>query len=316
MSDHLDYIRIKNLEDADTEVFQGIASSISGGGGGIPLPPPVEQPISIPQPYTPPIEPTAPGEKPVTQAEKKAFDLKSAWAAQQRLINTLINYLSSLSPGDNTDARGIVSDYIALLEATKAFSPSLDAFSINREALSELHLIWDTLDRQPSVEEIEWSRNLITIGDTLETWVCNAIDAHTSTLVARAALDEATTPEAQAAAQTTLGLAEADETRISSDLPAVIIPNLPDLVKGIIAVFAGNWSLALGVLVRIVVKIGVSAIIRFLKRKLMLPPPGENIDKTDIKKIISALEDIALKDAVIKYGDNAEFHAKGQLLLY
>ena len=126
MSDHLDFIRIKNLEDADTEIFQGLGSSsgVTGSIGGVVT----EPPIALPPPFSQPIEPIAPGEKPVTSIEKKAFDMKAAWSAQQRVTGAIINFLSSLEPGENTDAGNIVNDYISLLDATKSFSASLRRF--------------------------------------------------------------------------------------------------------------------------------------------------------------------------------------------
>jgi hypothetical protein len=123
---HAEFIRIRNLEDSKTEVLEGIGvgTSSANGGGGIPSAP---------------------------VAQKAAIDLKATWAAQQKLTATLVNFLSSLDPGLNTDFSNILTDYIRLLD-------------------SELPIIWKTIDREPSKEMVKFINDGATLGDDLEAW--------------------------------------------------------------------------------------------------------------------------------------------------
>ena len=328
MSDHLDLIRIKNLEDADTEIFQGLGSS-GGGGGGIPAP--GQPPISLPPEFTKPIEQITPGGQPVTSGEKKAFDMKAAWSAQQRVTGAIINFLSSLEPGENTDAGNIVNDYISLLDATKSFSASLDAFEVNRSALSELPMIWDTLNRQPSKDVTKWIDDAETWGQSLATWwedglgalydkneALNAIDA------AKALLADATTEGEVSAAESALSTAEGNlaaaeilVTAAQGELPGdgdSPMPGLIELITIARALMTGNFVLVAIVLLKIAIPLGIDFIVKWIGGKLpnRKTPPTQD----ELHKIAEAIQDVALKDTIIKFGDNASLHIKGQLLEY
>lgn len=321
---HEDFIRIRNLEEADTECFQGIGAAISINAGGTLPTPAAPTPLT---PETPPLEPLAPGEKPVTPAEKKAFDLKNAWAAQQKLTGTLINFLSELEAGADTDAGNIVTDYIRLLEATKSFSASLDAFNVNRDALAELPMIWHTLDRQPSKDMVKFVEEADAYAGKLETWFENgltalydrdtaieAIDAAKTLL--SAANTEAETTAAQAAldaANAQLTTAEGEMTANESQLPVETLPQkMVALMVLARAVMTGNWMLVGVTLVRIVVPLLIDYLAKWISGKL----PGKQPTPQDLQPIVDALRDIALKDATIKFGDNAALHLQARLLEY
>jgi len=327
ITDHLDFIRIRNLEDADSEVFEGIGGGVSTTPGGTApggtLPTPIDTPVSLP------VEPVTPGGPPVTPAEKKAFDLKSAWTAQQALTGTLINFLSALEPGANTDAGNLVTDYIRLLEATKGFSASLDAFGINRDALAELPMIWATLNRQPSKELTNWIKDADTWGKSLETWFKDGIGALYDRDAAQADIDAANallasaqTEEEVAAANAALTAANAKMTAASGEMAAAAgelpgnaaspIPGLVELITIARAMMTGDFVLVGIVLIRIAVPLGIDWLVKWIGGKL----PGKKPTEQDVQPIVDALRDLALKDTRIRFGDHFEIYEKAEILQY
>lgn len=322
---HEDYIRIYNLEGPQTEVFRGLVargSSVTSGGSGGTVPTPTEG-----EPVTPPLEPIAPGEKPVTPAEKKAFDLKAAWTAQQKLTGTIINFLSALDPGKNTDAGNIITDYVSLLDAAKQFSPSLEAFGVSRDALGQLPGIWDTLNRQPSKEEVEFVQAADSYATALETWfhggltaLYNKETAETAIAAAQAALSAANTDAEAVAAQAALNAANAQldtaEGSMAANESQLPVETLPQKMVALMvlarAVMTGNWPLVGVTLIRIVVPLAIDYLARWIGGKL----PGKKPTTTDLQPIVDALRDLALKSTTIQFGDNSALHVDAELLEY
>jgi hypothetical protein len=322
---HSEYIRIRNLEDSKLECFTGLWNDAyatnggaGGGGGGNSI---------VPGAPAQPIEPISPGEIPVTPAEKKAFDLKAAWTAQQKLIGTLVNFLSSLEPGANTEAGNLVADYAHLLETTKSFSASLDAFQVNREALAELPVILNAIDRKPSKELIAFDEKTDDLFTKFNTWIDAGMSALYTKETAQAAVDAA---KLQLAAATTEGevttaeaelltseaeLAAADNAVLAADsqLPAVI-PIIDTLdISLLIGAIATLNPAAIAVIVgKIILKTLLSFLIRWVEGKLT----GKKPAVADLQPIVDALRDIAIQEKTISFGDNASLHTKAEVLQF
>jgi len=322
---HEDFIRVRNLEDSDTECFQGFGCFSSGdGGGSLPTAPGLP---GIPAfPGEPPMAPISPGGAPVTQSEKKAFDLKNAWKAQQKLTGTMIDFLDGLDPGDNIAVGNLIADYLGLLEATKGFSASLDAFQVSRDALAEFPQILRAIDRKPSAELIQLDKDTDDLFKKFSSWLDAGMEAlygketaQTKVEAAKQQLAAATSDEEVMAANAAIETANAElftaeEAAAAADrqLPAVIpiidtldisllIGAIATLNPAAIAVFAGKFLL----------KTLLNIIIRWVEGKLTGRKPTQ-----DLQPIVDALRDLALQDATIKFGDNAALHIKAALLEY
>lgn len=306
MSDHLDYIRIRGLIDSETESFQG-----SGAYG----------------------EPIAPIKTKPTLAEQKQeiIDLKALWEAQQKFTANLIGYLNSLDPQSNSDFGSLVSDYAGILSACANMTASMDALRLQASALEALPVLWKTIDRQPSEEVTKWIETADTWGKNLEKWFEDGIaalyakdEALDAIDAAKALLADAKTEEDVAAAQSALSTAEEDlataEGRMiaaQSELPgdsASPMPGLIELITIARALMTGDLVLVAITLIRIAIPLGIEFLVKWIGGKL----PGRKAPPTqaELRKIADAIEDVALKDAIIKFGENAALHVKGQLLRY
>lgn len=323
-----DFIRIRALEDSNDECFQGIGYSDSadgGGDGGFPTAPGL--PVDPGLPYEPPLTPISPGGMPVTPAEKKAFDLKETWKAQQKLTGTIISFMDALEPGGNTAAGNIITDYVVLLETSKAFSASLDAFRVNREALAELPVILNAIDRKPSKELIDLDEKTDNLFKKFNTWIDAGMSALYTKETAQAAVDAA---KLQLAAATTEGevtaaeaelltseaeLAAADNAVLAADsqLPAVI-PIIDTLdISLLIGAIATLNPAAIAIIVgKVILKTLLSFLIRWIEGKLT----GKKPAVADLQPIVDALRDIAIQEKTISFGDNMSLHTKAEVLNY
>jgi hypothetical protein len=302
MPDHLSFLRIRGLAENDTEVFQGIGAA-----------------------YSTAAENAADAQPPTPEAEKETFDLGNAWEAQNQFSKTLIGFLASLDPGQNTDAGSIVSDFVSLLEVTQELDASVDAFNIQRAVLGELPVIWQTLNRLPSKEEVEFVQEADKYAESLETWfehgltalydrdtAMDAIDA------AKALLSAATTEAETATAQTALDAANAKLETAEGDITAnerqLPVDTLPQKMVALMvlarAVMTGNWMLVGVTLVRIAVPLLIDYIAKWIGGKL----PGRKPQAKDLQPIVDALRDLALKDTKLQFGDHIEIHEKAAIL--
>lgn len=308
MADHLSFIRIRNLADSDSEVFQGIgaaastaASTAAENGAGTLPPTPAE--------------------------EKQAYDISSAWEAQNQFSKTLISFLSALDPGQNTDAGSLVTDFVSLLEATQQLDASVTAFDIQRAVLGELPVIWQTLNRVTPQETTTYLTELDGAVDGLVTWFEGALTnlaaheaAETAVTEAETQLSAAATEEAATAAQTALtnaqtalATAESNMAAAENNLPAPII-NLPEKMTAIVlltrAIMTGNVAVIAVTLVRI----GLPLLIKYLAKWMSGKLPGSQPKAQDLQPIVDALRDLALKDTTIRFGDHIEIHEKAAML--
>jgi hypothetical protein len=320
---HEDFIKIRNLEESPEECFQGFFGSSSSGGGEIPTAP--GQPWIPEFPGEPPITPIEPGGSPATQREKAAFDMKSAWNAQKKLTGTLINFMAALDPGENTEAGNIITDYVSLLEASKSFSASLDAFAVNRDALAELPVILAGIDRKPSKELIKLDEDVDTLFTAFNTWIDVGMAALYGKETAQTAVDEAkkklaaamsegevAAAEAEvAAAEEGLVIAEAAVTEADSQLPSVIpIIDTIDIELLIGAIVTMN-PVAIAIIIgKYILKTLLNILIRWVQGKL----PSKQPAVADLQPIINALRDIALQEKTIGFGDNMSLHTKAEVL--
>lgn len=324
---HLDMIRIHGLEDAETEVFQGVSMPLSGGSSpsaGVP---------AVTPGITPGVDDSVGGVVPSQQAAEKqaTFDLGKVWSAQQRFAGTLISYLSKLDPGQNSDAESVVSDFINLLKSVNGLKSSTTAYDLSTKATMQLPLIWDTLSRQQPKELTKWIDDTETWGKSLETWWKDGLgalyakdEAEDAIAAAQIALSDATTPEeAQAAqtalenAQTALANAQGMMTTAEGELPGgggSPPTGLIELITIARALMTGNFVLVGIVLIRIAVPLAIDFLVKWIGGKL----PGRKTPPTqaELQKIADAVEDVALKSAILKFGDNAMLDVKGNLLHY
>ena len=192
-------------------------------------------------------------------------------------------------------------------------------------------MIWDTLNRQPSKDVTKWIDDAETWGQSLATWwedglgalyakdeALNALDA------AKALLADAKTEEEVSAAESAVSTAEGDlataeglMTTAQGELPGdgdSPMPGLIELITIARALMTGNFVLVAIVLLKIAIPLGIDFIVKWIGGKLpnRKTPPTQG----ELHKIAEAIQDVALKDTIIKFGDNASLHIKGQLLEY
>ena len=323
-----DFIRIRALEDSNDECFQGIgcsANAVGGGDGGFPTAPGI--PIEPGLPYGPPLTPISPGGMPVTPAEKKAFDLKNAWIAQQNLTGTLISFMDALEPGKNIGAQNIIADYISLLTASKSFSASLDAFQVSRDTLAELASVLSAIDRKPPKELIDIVDTTDGLFGMFQTWLNSGLDAvvgHndavSAVVAAKQALAAAQTKEEVATATAELALVERGEITawgvveaVAGTLPAVIgivdKLDLTNLIGGVVKMNPTALALIAG---KFLAKVALDWFVQWLQDKVS----GKEPCCPDFQPIVNALQDIAIQEKTISFGDNASLHTKAEVLQY
>jgi hypothetical protein len=270
MSDHLDFIRIRNLEDSDSEVFEGIgASGTSTGTGG-----------TLPE-------------------KQAAYDLSKVWAAQQKFTATLMSYLNKLDPGQNGDAESLVSDYVNLLTAANGLDSSLTAYDLSTKAILELPVLWETLNRNPSKEMVQWMNEADTFSANLEQWFEDELTAQAAKQDAKDALAAATTDEERAAAQAAITAAATMETTADGELPAT---NPVNKIVAIIAIaralMAGQVMLAAIIAIRMGVPMLIDYLVKWVKGKL----PNNNLTRADLQKLIEAVEALKYNDEEVDFG--------------
>jgi hypothetical protein len=323
---HEDFIKIRNLEESPEECFQGFFGSSSSGGGEMPTA--HGQPWIPEFPGEPPITPIEPGGSPATQQEKAAFDMKSAWNAQKKLTGTMINFMDALDPGENTAAGNIITDYVSLLDSSKAFSASLEAFSISRDTLAELASVLAAIDRKPSKELIDIVDTTDGLFGMFKDWLDSGLDAvfnHSTAaeavIAAQKVLAAAQTEEEVVLATAEVALVEQDESTawglvesVVGTLPAVIsiidkldlaalIGNVVKLNPTALALIAGKF----------LAKVALDWFVQWLQDKVTRKNP---IPTCDLQPIINALRDIALQEKTIGFGDNMSLHTKAEVLNY
>jgi hypothetical protein len=325
MSDHLDLIRIKNLEDSQEEAFQGMGAtgaeaqhgSASGSFGGsvgtgtVPTSTEIEKSGGTVSP---------------TQA---AYDLKQVWAAQQRFTSTLISYLNRLDPGQNGDAGSIITDYINLLSTANSLSSSTTAFDLSTKAALELSIVWDTLNRQQPKEIQKWIESTKAARETIKSsWAAglDALGVKNAALdaldVANAALRDAQTEEEIQIAQANVATAQVNLTTAENGLAVIdttgdSLSNLVgtgfDLVTLARALMTGNPALIAASLAEIFLPMAIHWVIEWIQGKVTRKPADP---AGDLQKVIEAIQDLALKEGVLKLGDNMELYTKAQALKY
>jgi hypothetical protein len=294
--DHLSYIRIRGLEDSDTEVFQG-----SGASSG------------------------APGNTGTLPEKEAAYDLGTVWAAQKKFTATLIAYLNKLDPGQNGDWESILSDYVNVLNAANGLASSTTAYDLSTKAVAELPIIWQTIDRQPSKEMATWTQDAETFAGTLENWYKTAVkarhdydDATDALEVAQQQLADAETQAeidaanaAIIAAQTKVDAANAEMTAAAnagddSGRGLTRDPGLPvdstfgKLVAiGVLAraLATGNVMLIGVTLIRIFVPVIIDLGVDWLMKKL----PGSK--KQDLVPVVKEMERMVTALEALKYND-------------
>jgi hypothetical protein len=270
MSDHLDYIRIRGLKDSDTEVFQGIGAVGTSAGGTTPV-----------------------------KQKQDDYDLGEVWTAQKKFAATLIAYLNKLDPGQNGDAASIVSDYVSVLTAANGLKSSTTAYEIGTQAILELPVLWETLNRNPSKEMVAWMTEADTYSAELEKWFNDELTAQYARQEAEDALAVATTDAERATAESAISAATQMETTADGELPAV---NPINKVVAIIAItkalLAGQFLLAGIIAIRMGVPMLIDYIVRWAKGKL----PGNNPTRADLKKLTEAIEALKYNDEEIDFG--------------
>ena len=222
------------------------------------------------------------------------------WQAQQRLITTCQRYLTRFLDVSNTckDFDTIISNYIGLLDAFKDISPSWSAFGSQHAILQNLDPLWNLKDRDMSPKESQWVTDFETVGNEVNTWLGNSMDAQTSTMLAEAELADATTEEAIATAQAKVAAAKETEKAVVDGLPAILLPELPELIKGGSLLFAGEWEYLAAVVIRITLKIGLTYLTKWFERKLKL---GDT-DQANWQELVKAIQDLKYNDEELDFG--------------
>jgi hypothetical protein len=289
MSDAVDFIKIRNYAGTPAEamayfeVFQGI-----GGGDATQTAAPVTTlPVTTKPGITPDGQDGIPGD---------------VWKAEQRLVEKCTRYLARfIGVSKNEEFEALLEQYIELLAALSKGDASWEAFRNVQTLLQDLEPLWNLRDRDPSPDEQKWITDFSAWGTAFDTWLGKAMDARTATLVAEDALTEATTGDAFTTAQTNLATAKAAEAQADANLPAVIIPELPALIRGgLILISTGDFSALVPVLIRIAVNVGVTYLVKWIER-LRQTEKGA-ITRDDWNNLISAVHALQYNDEELDYG--------------
>lgn len=280
----LDYLKIRGYDGTPGEgvttfeVFQGIGGSASTAGG-------TSTPVTT---------------KPGLVADGADGIPGEVWQAQQRLITTCQRYLTRFLDVSKTykDFDTIISNYSGLLESFKDISPSWNAFNSQHAILQNLDPLWTLRDRDLSPEESQWVTDVESVGNTVNLWLGNSMDAQTTTMLAEAELATATTDAAIATAQAKVLAAREQEKAVVDGLPAIMLPELPELIKGGVLLFAGEWEYLAAVVIRILFKIGVTYLTKWVERKLKLGDP----DQGNWSGLVKAVQDLKYNDEELDFG--------------
>lgn len=295
--DATDFIRIRNLDDSDAEVFTGVDGSGSS---------------------------TTSSGSTVTSTTTATLDVAQVWAAQKTFAATLYDFLDALEPGSNTDAGNVITAYLALLQQTSQLAASVDAITIQAKALDELQVVWDTLNRLPSQEDVDFVKDIDTYATQLETWFSSGLTALynrdtalDAVAAAKAAVAAAATEAALTTANTDLATAQADlstaEAQMTANESQLPVDSVPQKLVAILtlarAVMSGNWMLVGVTLIRIVVPLGIDYLAKWIGGKL----PGRQPTTQDLQPVVTALKALQYNDEEIDF-DAFRVYLRGKVV--
>ncbi len=350
---HLDFIRIRYLEDSQNEVFQGIGASASVGN-------------------------TTPA---TTQEKQAAVDIKAIWDTQQAMVSKFAKYLGVFSgSGTHNEFDGVLENYIASLTAYSTAKPSIDLLASQRELIKFVKPLMESIDASGLI------KNLSDVLDPYKTWFNENVPdqvqtTHETPLVEEPLPNILTTPPADIAER---GIQQRD----IGDTVKTIVKYAPVAASIISAIGSGGLTLpvAIGAVTAIantaeseavasqgaqqvehseyekknfiimeyfyklfrhaliakdehdVEKSWFHFIHETLKRGLLHLPPGKEDTKDNyvstlkdglfelvndpdtnedtLIAYLSGIFDLALKEGVFKMGDNIEYYQKAMALKY